>query len=214
MKYKKILSTLIVCFSTLNIFAAFKGTERSVTNTAETLPQFSGQIGFLYMMLGITDNLMLKLPSFYPLSQGGRNIRLKYKLIEGESFIVSPEIKVNKAYTQFEYIYTLHNSYYVGETKNHSFSLGLKLADQFPVESGATLASSTIDTSQGKSISFQGYLAYDYYTDSNNIFFMGVEYDEDYLPYLGFTAAWDHLHTGFVFFLGEPYILPYIYVRF
>jgi hypothetical protein len=216
-----LLMLLFFCVSGSSAFARFDEQNRSINGTAETLPSGGIEVGVSSLSLGVSDHIMLSIPSF-PLLTGKLNARADVRLQLG-NLRVTPHVGAN--FIRVDDVDAVAPAagfgigFSGGDRRQHSFAvimssdygptLDVSLSERgFPPrlrvesrEDGAYRINTTLQ------------VEYDYYTNSGNLFYIG---SMDRLPYWGFTWAFETIHFGF---LGIPAtamlpIVPYLYLRF
>lgn len=197
--------------------AAFSSMAPSINGTAETLRQGNGEIGLASFSYGLTDELMLTVPTL-PLLFGEVGAGVKYRFQLSNNVMVTPGISASAAQltegddndgaSQVVFIPrgSLGFTIYLDDAKRHSLSLNVS-GGKNAVYNWAQRnnADKRVEYKTGLSV----YPEYDYYTEGGNLFWIGAA---GLLPVYGFTWAWDHFHVG----LGAIGIIPfpYFYWRF
>jgi len=205
----------LLCSS--HALAKFDGlTQRSINGTSETLPEGNVELGFTTFSYGITDDLMISVPTL-PLVFGQISVGAKYKVSLNSNFRFSPEAQVGT--------YQMTGATYAAG----GFSLGLDLPNsRSTIDLGAGFArmrdktnlalfkSNSTDKDADNIVivtAVTGKVEFNHYTSGGNLFYLGAN---TIAPiYLGFTWAWENVHFGIISSLNSVFIpLPYIYVRF
>lgn len=196
-----------------SVLADFNESERSIDFTEESLPKGKIEVGFLGLYYGVTDQLMVSVPTG-PLAYGLMGSEIKYKVPLSENFRITPgmDVSVNTRGLDEGFFHSKNMALKVGfgldfgDRKQHSFSL--------PV--GYEFSSS--------SHPFTG-IQYGYYTLGGNFLYLGfsgsvphVTHGVYFWPYVGYTWAWEHIQVGVVL-VPIPYIhwilpFPTFSVRF
>jgi hypothetical protein len=197
-------------------FARFNGKEqRSINGTSETLPQGNVELGFTSFSYGITNELMLSIPTF-PLAAGQVSVGGKYKFDINSNFRLSPEAYIG-SYINSSIGYasgglTLgvdlphsRNTLDFGTHIVHMKSNSLKLA--LNEQNNSKNDSDTVVTAAA------GRAEFNHYTTGGNLFYTGLASFSGL--YLGFTWAWENVHFGLISSTPSLYLpLPYLYMRF
>lgn len=197
--------------------AALNPEAPSINGTAETLRQGNGEIGLASFSYGLTDELMLTVPTL-PLLFGEVGAGVKYRFQLSDRVMLTPGLSASavqefdldddESTSKIEFVPrgSLGLTVYLDSEKRHSLSLNVS-GGKNAVYNWAERNNpdKRVEYKMGVSL----YPEYDYYTDSGNLFWIGAA---GLLPVYGFTWAWEHFHVG----LGAVGIIPfpYFYWRF
>jgi hypothetical protein len=218
--FKTILLSVFIAQS-LTAFGEFSGKQRSINNTGETLPSGSGEIGLASFSYGMTESLMLTVPTL-PLVFGSIAAQINYQIKLGSNLRLTPYAGASlPEYNGEREVEPNFGGFFginAGSRSQHSFAFGLdarigrSVSFDFDKDEIGEKSDVEITITEKKTRSTY-ILAYDYYTSGGNLFYVG---SLGGLPYYGFTWAWENFHVGI---LGSPMtvflpIVPYFYVRF
>lgn len=189
--------------------AKFNGRERSINGTGETLPEGSAELGFTTFAFGVTDQLMLSLPTL-PLLNGAIGIEARYKLSLNRNVRVSPFAGIGYGTNSDEPAANAGAVFGFDSTdRRHSFDLGAQIR-RYP--KFVVREKSDEESDDAVATRVLGQLEYNHYTRGGNLFYLGAWGG---MPYWGFTWAWENVHLGLIGALPTMFIpLPYIYLRF
>jgi hypothetical protein len=217
----KLLMTCLVLAQSLTAFAEFSGKQRSINNTGETLPSGSGEVGLASFSYGMSDSLMLTVPTL-PLVFGSIAAQMNYQLKLGSNIRLTPYAGASlPEYNGKREVEPNFGGFFGvngGSRSQHSFALGVDArigrSVSFDFDKDDLDNESDLEITISEKKTRTSYIiAYDYYTSGGNLFYLG---SLGGLPYYGFTWAWDNFHLGI---LGSPVtlflpIVPYFYFRF
>ena len=213
--------------------AAFGKKQPSINGTGETLSQGSAELGFLSFSYGVTDQLMLSIPTL-PLLRGLTSVSGRYKIELGNNMRFSPTASVyHVSQTGMDSALGAGGGFILGfdfgksetkdENNNNIKSVQAKQSSYNSIDFGATLLStkySLLSLQVGdseKDISFRltqvaGQLEFNHYTEAGNLFYVGGS--NSLGPYVGFTWGFKNTHFGFMSSALSALIpLPYLYWR-
>jgi hypothetical protein len=198
-----IVAILIVQISLFNFAAnaAYSEKEKSINLTAETLPEGSGEVGFLSLSYGVTDSFQLTVPTL-PLAFGVFSAGGKYKIDVSNTFILAPSASVGYYFPDGGGFAgsAMMNATFRFDNNTEAFSLGIGAQN-----AGKAGYSSSDGLQIERDWSPTWYVNYDWYTSGGNLWYVGVA---GLLPYAGFTWAWTNFHLG----VGLATVLPYAYL--
>jgi hypothetical protein len=209
---QKIVLVLLLLFGSATAQAAYDEKNRSIGYTAETLEDGNSEIGLATFSYGVTDDLMLSLPTTGYLF-GLSSADLKYRIEVSPSFAIAPSVGAGIYWgdeAEFSGNARLNATYRFGNGR-HALSVGAGVAQENVI--------SFEDTAKDKAeFGFGWYLNYDWYLSNGNLLYAGLL---GTIPYLGHTWAWEHFHFGLGLAdvglgdddkdTGAEFVLPYLY---
>jgi hypothetical protein len=208
---RKIIA-LAVLMSSTQALARFDAKEqRSINGTAETLPQGNVELGFASFSYGITNELMLSVPTL-PFVSGLFSVGAKYKLDINSKFRVSPEAHIG-SYPSDSIAYASGGATLGVDLPNsrNTIDFGSHI-----VHMKSAPLSDVLDGDKHDDKVFTGAtgrVEFNHYTQGGNLFYTGLASLSGL--YVGFTWAWENVHMGIISSTASLYFpLPYIYARF
>ncbi len=209
---KTIAFLLLFAVSTHAFAELNRAKERSINNTAETLSSKRVEAGTATISLGITDRLMISIPTA-PMAGKIYSGIVKYRFGDPKS----PVLLASSAGA------IMHDGQFYpaigGAVGLNLFEKSNALSLTAHIIFGKKLNFDTgAATSRGGIFPWVG-LNYDYYTKKKNLFYFGTS---GYVPYIGHTWSWKNFQAGALVFalfevtgkLSKVYPAPYLAARF
>jgi hypothetical protein len=203
-------------FASVPAFASFDGEKhRSINGTSETLRQGNAELGLASFSYGITNELMLTVPTL-PLVVGQVAAGARYKVNLNSNLRISPEAYVG-TYANSDLVYGNVGAT-VGVDLPHSkntldFAFNVTRMRDTNWDDAFDSKSSNENSNSVSVTQATGRVEFNHYTNGSNLFYVGV--DSSALLYGGFTWAWENVHVGLLSSAPTLFFpLPYIYVRF